>query len=187
MTRRAAALATALALTLLAAPALAGDWFQHKFGELRSVHGDWLAVCADNGEGACRVTISGKDPGSSAFFDYRLTLYYVEGVNDWNIEVMDRDMPEHALQDMLFDVDGELTRLLPGQFEPGELGIPNVAETVSITDFDFSRTLVPKLQAGNRLTITYTPPGYDGRAAFSLRGISAAMRAVEDHVRQRMN
>lgn len=177
----------AVLLGLTALPVSAADWYQHQYGEMRANFGDWLAVCAEAGAGACRVTTAGKDPGSAAFFDYRLTLHFVEGMGEWNIEVMDRGMPESALQYLLFDFDNELVRLLPGMYQPGELGVPNVAETVSVVDFQVGATLVEKMKSGADLKVSYDPPGYDGQAKFSLGGISAAMRAVEDHSRQRLN
>ena len=51
--RLAASLAALLALTPV--PLFAQEWFTHRFGELRAYHGDWLAVCSENGAGACRI------------------------------------------------------------------------------------------------------------------------------------
>lgn len=42
-------------VALWASAAFSGDWFVHKYGELRSYHGDWLAICENVGKGDCRV------------------------------------------------------------------------------------------------------------------------------------
>ena len=170
------------------APATAGEWFQHKFGELRSVHGDWLAVCADNGAGACRIVHAGKDPGSDAFFDYRMSLHFVEGLAAWNVQVMDRGMPYRDVTEVTFDFDGEWLRLPPKSWVPGEPGFDNVAETFHITDADITESIAEHMRAGNMLTIVYRPEGDgNGFAQFPLRGVTSAMEAVERHVFARGN
>ncbi len=176
---------TGVVASLTATPATSGDWFMHKFGELRSYHGDWLAVCADSGRGACRIVASGKDQGSDSVFDYRFAAHYVEGLNEWNIEVMDRGMPESQLTAMRFDFDGEWINLPYGSWKAGEMAYDNVMETVTLIDFPLTKTLIGKMKAGTMLSVTYAPQGWDGLAQFSLRGVTAAMHAVEMHVRHR--
>jgi hypothetical protein len=171
---------TCLALTL-AAPAAAQDWFVHQFGELRAFHGDWLAVCNDEGYGPCRITRAEADPGSGAFFDMRLAVH--RGDLDWAVEVMDRGMDEQALTSVTFDIDGAAITLTPNQFRAGEFFSRNVAETIMVTDGALSNEILDRMRAGNRLTVTYTPAGTgDGRAIFPLRGVTAASDAVERQV-----
>ncbi|MEC3859705.1 hypothetical protein VK792_00290 [Mesobacterium sp. TK19101] len=170
------------ALVLSAAPAFAGDWFQHKFGELRSYHGDWLAVCNDAGAGPCRAVQTAVDPGSAAYFDQRLAVHRIDGTPDWAVELMDRGMPD-AIESLRFTFDGVATDVPSGAWKSGELVYANVAETVTITDPTIAADLVAKMKAGNRLMISYAPQGSgDGSAAVSLRGITAAANAIEARV-----
>ena len=191
---RAAPLLLALAGSALAAPAGAQDWFEHPFGELRSYHLDWLAICADTGAGPCRVVYSAADIGSGAAFDRRLTLRYDEAAGTWMPEVMDRGMPESGLRRLAFVFDGDTTVLaLPTAYMPGEAGTADalgrtaeVAETVSITDPDLAARLNDEMRAGRTLAVRYLPLGTgDGVAEFSLRGVRAAQAAVESHVAKR--
>ena len=96
---------TAFLLALLPLPAAAQDWFDHSSGELRSYHLDWLAACADGGDGACRVVYAAPDIGSEAPFDRRLTLRYDEQAGLWTPEVMDRGMVPGALDEIAFAFD----------------------------------------------------------------------------------
>lgn len=183
--RLAASLAALLAL--IPVPLSAQEWFTHRFGELRANHGDWLAVCSENGAGACRIVASGKDEGSEAFFDHRMSLHFRDNRGAWTIEVMDRGMPDRELTFVGFEIDGTVTDLPDGAWQPGERDFGNVIETIHLVDPDLTRDLVAAMRAGNRLTVRYLPIGQDGLARFSLRGITAAMNAVEAHVQDRSN
>jgi len=169
-------------LVVIAAPAIAGDWFQHKFGELRSYHDDWLAVCNDSGAGPCRAVQTAADPGSAAYFDQRLALHRIDGTPDWAVEIMDRGMPD-TIDSLRLTFDGVATDVPAGAWKKGELVFANVAETVTITDPAVADDIMAQMKAGNRLTIAYTPQGSgDGSAEFSLRGITAAANAIEARV-----
>lgn len=177
----------ALAGAALAAPAGAQDWFKHPFGELRSYHLDWLAICAEDGAGSCRVVYSAADIGSGAAFDRRLTLRYDEAAETWTPEVMDRGMPSGELSQLAFSFDGDDAVYVPtGAYVAGEAGAADVAETVTVTDADLIADIVAEMRAGKALAVTYFPKGTgDGSAEFSLRGVRDAQAAVEAHVAKR--
>ncbi|TDK48024.1 hypothetical protein [Antarcticimicrobium luteum] len=172
-----------LAGLLLAAPAGAQDWFLHEYGELRAYHGDWLAVCDEAGAGPCRVVQTGTDPGSDAYFDLRLAAQRIDNSPDWAIEVMDRNMPAQGLTELTLSFDGVAVAVPQGAWTAGDMLSPNASDTVTIRDPDLALDLVARMKAGNRVTVTYAPLGEgDGRASFPLRGVTAAMNAIEARV-----
>lgn len=186
--RSIATFAAAMAGTFvtMASPVSAGDWFLHKFGELRSFHGDWLAVCNDNGDGPCRIVATTKDHGSDSVFDTRLSISFIEGPNEWAVEFMDRGMPYTQASYFRFDTGQDWMELAPGAWTPGERGYTNVTETITVVDPASSDRIVRMMMAGNWLSVTYNPVGTgDGQARFPLRGVTAAVNAVESHVRAR--
>lgn len=180
---------SALALTgaALALPAGAQDWFQHPSGDLRAYHLDWLAVCAEDGDGPCRVVYSAADIGSGAAFDRRLTVRYDGAAGTWTPEVMDRGMPESELSRITFAFgEGEPVDVPPLAVAPGEAETENVAETFTVSDPALADILVAEMRAGRRLLVTYEPGGTgDAEADFSLMGVTDAMDAVEAHVAAR--
>ena len=86
--------------------AIAGPWFMHKFGELRSYHGAWLNVCQDRGKGSCRATQSYLPKGTDKFFGQSKLTVHIEVDGKHSIEVYDANMP--ALKDVTitFQFDG---------------------------------------------------------------------------------
>ena len=172
-----------LALAALTAPAQAQDWFQHQFGEMRAFHGDWLAVCADQGAGACRLVQTSKDPGSGAFFDQRLSVHRIDGSPDWAVEVMSRGMPEAAVTSLTFMFGADAVFVTPGAWIVGDLQVPNVAETITVMDPAIANEIVERMRAGNRLTVIYEPAGAGrGQIDYSLRGVTAATDAINAQV-----
>ncbi|MEQ9259494.1 MAG: hypothetical protein RIG84_10365 [Roseovarius sp.] len=170
-------------LVLVAAPAVAQEWFTHSSGELRAYHGDWLAVCADEGEGPCRAVTTAVDPGSQAFFDLRLAIHRLDASPDWAVEVMDRGMPGEALTALSFSFDGEVVDLPPGAWEQGDFDGYNAVDTVVIRDAEIAADLVARMKPGTAVVMTYRPRGEgDGVARFSLRGVTAAADAIEARV-----
>ena len=172
----------AFAAFLLTSPAQAGDWFQHKFGELRAYHGDWLAVCDTLGAGPCRVVQTDKDSGSDAYFDQRLAVHRIDNSPDWAIEVMDRGLEAHAITQMTFTFDGDEVVIEPSAWGVGDFEMSNAVDTITITDKTIAADLVARMQAGNHVVIRYVPNGGDGKATFTLRGATAATNAIEARV-----
>ena len=178
----------AVLLAVSALPALAQDWVAHEFGELRAHHGDWLAVCDDEGAGPCRAVQSAPDPGSKAFFDQRIAVHQIDGTPDWAIEIMDRGMQERNVEALTFVFDGEAVAVPPGAWQVGDLHSELAGETVTVIDKDVSADLVTRMKAGRRLLIQYEPQGTgDGEGRYSLRGITAATKAIEARVLARQD
>lgn len=172
--------ATVFALSL-ANPLVAQEWFLHQFGEQRAYHGDWLAVCSEEGAGPCRMVQTGKDAGSDAFFDNRIALHRIDGTPDWSVVIMDRGMYAGEVTRVWAEIDGEVFVLT--EWSIGEMGIPNVAETVTITQPALTEPLVAAMKAGNRMVVRYDPVGAgDGASQYSLRGVTAASNAIEARV-----
>ncbi len=172
-----------MALVLVANPASANDWIRHKFGDMRAYFGDWLGVCANEGEGPCRAVQSAKDPRSSAAFDRRLTLHRVPDSSDWAVEVMDRDMPAARLETVVLTFDGDTVEIDPKDWRAGSLDAINVADTITITNPELTADLIERMRKGNRLVVSYMPAGAgNGNAEFSLRGITAASRSIEERL-----
>lgn len=168
---------------LMASSVGAGPWFQHEYGEMRSYHGDWLAVCKEAGNGACRIVATAKDPGSAAYFDLRLAAHRIDGSPDWAVEVMDRNMPASAVETLVFTFDGEAVRIPTGQWTAGDFDFGNAVDSLVIRDAALADDLVARMMTGGLVSVSYAPRGEgDGRAEFSLRGVTSAVRAVEAHV-----
>jgi invasion protein IalB len=168
-----------LAGVLLAAPAAARDgvWFSHRFGELRAYFGDWLAVCANDGMGPCRAVQIVLEGDETRVGPSRLALLRGDD-GDYAIAVFDQGMPSAGLAPVAFVFDGVPVTLDAADWQPGEPGFPNALESLAITDPAVTADLLARMRAGNRLTVRYT----GGEAAFSLRGVTAALAAIEAHV-----
>ena len=178
-----AAIAVALALWSTAALAQ-GAWFQHEeSGERRAFHRDWMAVCADGGEGQCRILRASADPGSNAFFDQRLTLFRIDNSPDWVLEFMDRDLPAADLPELTFDF-GSTAIVVPGSaLKAGDYAYGGAADSVTLTDPVQVQSILEAMRAGRALEVRYSPTGQgDGRATFGLRGVTAASNAVNAEV-----
>ncbi|WP_424971589.1 hypothetical protein [Dinoroseobacter sp. S76] len=178
MSRCARSLVLALAGLLAAGPALADlDWFQHPFGERRAYVQDWLAVCEDAGEGPCRLVRALQDARGPAF-DSRVSLHL--GPDGWQMEVMDRGMPSDSLSELRFLFDETLLIIATRRdFVPGERLLPNVLETVTLTNPDLTATLLRAMREGGEMVITYRPTGTgDATAIFPLRGVTAGVDAL---------
>ena len=182
--------AVALACLLLASPVHAGDWFQHRFGEARAYHGDWLAVCADKGAGACRaVQLQAREdaPGGGA----RRLAIAVDAPGRYAITLFHRTMPTPPPQPLVFEIGRDVYRLEPGTWKVGERTLDNVLETITVTDTTVARTLVDAMKGGNTMRFAYGGAGSNGSRAgarapsFSLRGVTAALDAIEARLRAR--
>jgi len=177
--------AVAFALAL-AAPAHADDWFLHEYGELRAFHGDWTAVCNDAGAGDCRVVQTQKDPGSDAFFDSRLSLLRRHSGSGWTVELMDRGLINSDVRAVTLSVDGTTVPVDADDWTPSRTSDDNAIDSLYITGADVTDRLVALMRPGAWVTLGYDPASDgDGMAAFSLRGVTAAMGAVDAQISQR--
>ena len=171
---------------LLITPAAAVDWVQHKFGELRAYHGDWLNVCTKDGKGDCRTVQIPLKAGDDPFFGESQLTLHVAPEGSYQIEffqrnlIADRDMYiGFCFDDFCSGTDG------PTTWRPGSKGAENVAETIIFTDAELSKLMVERMIKNNRLEIVYGPNDASKRAKFSLRGVTAALKAIEKHYQMR--
>jgi len=161
-------------VALSAAPALAKDWFLHPYGELRAYHGDWLAVCEEGGEGACRAVQILLEPGETRVGPARLALERKDA-GHFDVVFHHQALFAGVRGPLVLDIDGEALTLSPGQWAPGEPGRPNVIAAFHIADVELAKDLVARMKAGARLTLRHDA----GEAQFSLRGVTAALAAIE--------
>ncbi|MEO1732875.1 MAG: hypothetical protein AAFR45_04490 [Pseudomonadota bacterium] len=160
--------------------AAAQNWFHHPFGELRAYHKDWLVVCQNDGAGDCRAVQIVLDAGDTRVGPSRLALER-DGDGTYRVVVYDKGMPSSGIDPVRFEFDGAITVLDSGDWIYGEPSIPNVQETFSIPDREVAHGLIEDMKAGRFLTVRYT----DGNATFSLRGVTAALTAIEQHIKER--
>lgn len=166
--------APCVAMALAVAPALAQDWFLHRYGELRAYHGDWLAVCDKAGDGPCRVVQIMLEPGETRVGPARLALEQGDG-GRFDIVFHHQALFGGVRDPLELVIDGEPLTLAPEQWAAGEPGLPNVIAAFHIADAALAGTLVARTKAGRRLTLRH----HAGEAQFSLRGVTAALAAIE--------
>ena len=157
-----------------AGPALAKDWFLHPYGELRAYHGDWLAVCDEGGAGACRAVQIMLEPGETRVGPARLALERKDA-GHFDVVFHHQALIAGVRAPLVLDIDGDALTLSPGQWAPGEPGRPNVIAAFHIADVELAKGLVARMKAGSRLTLRHDA----GEAQFSLRGVTAALAAIE--------
>jgi invasion protein IalB len=172
--RRLCVAASFLVTALAVAPALAQGWFQHPFGELRAYHGDWLAVCDNAGDGPCRAVQIMLEPGETRVGPARLALERHDG-GLFAIVFHHHALIEGVPDPLVLSIDGEALTLAPDQWAAGEPGLPNVIAAFHIVDAALAEMLVARMKAGWRLTLSHDA----GEARFSLRGLTAALAAIE--------
>ncbi|MEL7230447.1 MAG: hypothetical protein AAGK38_11175 [Pseudomonadota bacterium] len=170
-------------LLATASPAVAGEWFQHRFGEARAYHGSWLAVCTRKGEGKCRaVQLAGKDGADGA----RRLAVHVERPGQYVVTIFQRGWLPAPGEFVNFDVDGETDALREREWTPGDPHIPNVAEMITVSSDAANARLVADLKAGRQARF-FMGGGSAGvlEARFDLRGITAAINAIEARLARR--
>lgn len=171
----------ALALALLAVPALAGPWFQHEFGERRAYFRDWLAVCADNGRGPCRAVHMAFEPGDSPFFGSARLSVQEHGADGYTIEVFDKQLPPTPQGPITLVFDGSQMVVQPDQLKAGSPEGHSVSQTFSITDPELTETLIQAMRKSDRMDLK--AGGVQRR--FSMMGISKTLDAIERERRKR--
>lgn len=182
--KRNAGVVVRFVLAVLTGAFLAGSvgadtWIKHPFGEERRYLKDWLAVCDNDGAGPCRV-VQIPPADEDLRNDQRLALNAIGG--GWEVSVFDRDMPEDRLHSLVFTVDDLFgVQLYPRAWRQGEGDVSNISDTVTVEPGSVTLALIASLRAGDRVVVTYGPKGFgDGIATFSLRGLTAAMLAVDE-------
>jgi len=165
---------TGAALMLVAAATQAQDWFLHPHGDLRAYHGDWLAVCDGGGDGPCRAVQTMLEPGETRVGPARLAL---ERQDTGKIDIVFHHLAlmEGVRDPITIDIDGAALTLSAGQWAPGEPGRPMVIAAFHIADPALAADLVARMKAGARLTLRHDA----GEAQFPLRGVTAALAAID--------
>lgn len=164
-----------VAMILAAPPTLAQDWFPHPYGELRAYPGDWLAVCDNAGNRPCRTVQIMLEPGETRVGPARLAL---ERRNNGRFDIVfhhEALLGGGVREPLGLVIDGQSLTLAPDQWAAGEPVLPNVFAAFHIVDPAFIGTLVTRMKAGRRLTLRDEA----GEAYFALRGVTAALAAIE--------
>ena len=181
----------ALLMTLAAqarASSIENLWFVHPFGELRSYHGDWLAVCDKEETGNCRLVNYLLRPGDTFYgFDGVLTLgFFMENKkikNYMDLNAPGIVHPYNSGVNLTFDnIDFHITaeEILSGGIytsakENSEVHLYDVYETFSILNEDLMLAIINNMKKARWLNFNYR----SGKVKFSLRGFSSAYSAVE--------
>lgn len=165
------------------APAQAGDWFHHPFGELRAYHGDWLNVCNLHGVGDCRTVQMPIEAKEDPFFGERRISVNRLDDGTFRIDIFHRNMPLSPQKPIII-IDRQVFALKPTDWTNGEHKYANVAETITITNTELTRQLIAAMKGGSRFTLTYgEPEGARQQAIFMLRGFTAATDAIETQIK----
>lgn len=168
-----------LALAIAATTLSADPWFNHKFGELRAYHKDWLNVCNDSGAGTCRAVQYKLAEGESFFGESRLALIF-RGDGLYDIEVYDQGLDPLPFGDVVFDFGSDRIVLGPNKWRAGAVDRENVLETITVTDRETAFALTDLIREKSRLNVTFVvEDGPTSEASFSLRGSAAALFAIE--------
>ncbi len=166
----------ALLLVLPGASQADTGWFMHPFGELRSYHGDFLNVCADEGQGACRTVNHVLVAGDSFYGKQRMALHRLG--DGWGIELWDIDLPMDVEPPFGLSVDGRTLDIDPAVWSDTTPDGIRVAQTLSIVDPAAAAPVIDAMRRGFFLTVSHEA----GQAVFSLRGLIAAQTAIDRHL-----
>ena len=172
-------LSSFLAAMVLATSLSAGPWFTHEFGEKRSYHQDFLAVCADNGAGPCRAVQYLFDPANPSSFGkgfFGVARLAVHGTtNGPAVEIYMLALPNDPVGPFELVLDGQTLDIPAASWSRTSPEGYNVAESVSILKGDVANVLVAAMKRG--FFLTFKAP--EAEAVFSLRGLTSALNAIE--------
>lgn len=165
------------------------QWFVHPFGELRSYHGDWLAVCSKEETGNCRLVNYILMPGDSFYGHGGVFTFGFYKENGKTKNYLDVNAPgvEHPYGSsvvLTFDhVDVPIMAdniLSGGIFSPSKnsssIGRYEVYETFSILNVELIVAIKNNMEKARWLNLSYR----NGQVQFSLRGFSSAYKAVKE-------
>lgn len=185
----AAAVAMAVGLALAAPFARAelsdGDWFLHEFAELRSYHGDWLAVCDAGGAGDCRLVQYLFEPGAQDRFfgEARLSVESDPGgASIRRIEIFERGAPDEPPGAVGLVIGGRAWSLRPGAEIGGARTASGgvIAESFEITASALLAKIDAAMREGRWLRLGYRQDDDQARRLrFSLRGYAEGVAAIK--------
>lgn len=168
-----------------------GGWFLHPFGELRAYHRDWLAVCDDAGAGPCRAVQIRLEGAETRVGPARIAVLRRDDGGGHAIELFMRGMAgPHDREPVVLVVDDRVFPLPSEGWMPGEFGVPNVLESITLENQRIVAPVLAAMKAGRRLTVSWGGGGlWDGdgmlqgdQTTFSLNGLTAALEAIERHL-----
>jgi len=167
----------AIALVVLVSEvSAAGDWFEHEFGELRSYHKNWLAICTDKGKGICRTVQAVRShplvKSQTFFSSERLAVIVVPDVG-YLIEISTAT----SRGPYVLEVDGTPVQLLENQWLSGDYY--GGQGFIYLCDTSLNAKLVELFRKGNRVRV-YRTDGYHLLGEFSLIGVTASLNAISD-------
>ncbi|CAA6822491.1 MAG: Unknown protein [uncultured Sulfurovum sp.] len=157
-----------------------GVAFMHPFGELRVYFKDWLVVCADKGEGECRMVnyVNNNTNIKTGFFaDSRLTIIPARASKLALIDFFHRDAPS-LIDSIRITVDRKKFSFAAVDYETPEHN--KMMETYILHNQTQLNTIFEASKSARWLTFTYA---YDEnkhkKVRFSLRGFTKAWAFIE--------
>ncbi|CAA6818555.1 MAG: Unknown protein [uncultured Sulfurovum sp.] len=154
--------------------------FIHSFGELRVYYKDWLVVCADKGDGECRmVNYVNKDSSQKTGFfpDSRLTLIPAQLGKAASIDFFDKGAPSEV-NGISIDVDGKAFSVQASGYDTPEKN--RVMETYIVHDEVTLKEVVKLSKPARWLTFSYEGiSGQVSKVRFSLRGFTKALAFIK--------
>lgn len=179
----------------LAADAKDGQPFIHPFGELRVYYQDWLVVCEDKGQGACRMVKMNLPSKKEHFFGTSQISVY-PGAQ----QPRKSDMPEYAnlpfisffkrgipaLQGVVeIAIDGTgIARLQPNQavFDSSSNETSKKAMAIETYWLEGATAgqIIDAMRHGRWLTVRYWQGGAQLTEPFSLRGAAQALMFMQN-------
>lgn len=157
--------------------------FIHSFGEERVYFKDWLVVCANKGQGECRMvnylnrTNSQKIDGF--FPDSRLSITPNQGDMTTSLDFYDQNAPSD-IKGITISVDGEIF-----MFDASDYQTPTqsrMMETYIIKNANKLDKIIQESKSSRWLTFIYQDINSEyKRVKFSLRGFAKAYEFIQGH------
>lgn len=158
-----------------------GVSFIHSFGELRVYFKDWLVVCADKGEGECRMVNYVYDKNNhekEKFFpDSRLTLIPAQSNKGAIIDFYHKNAPSEIIG---IDIAVDREKY---SFDETDYKTPKqnrVMETYIVNNQTKLKNIMEASKPARWLTFRYVGiSGQESKVRFSLRGFTKAFNFIQ--------
>ncbi len=155
--------------------------FIHPFGELRVYFQDWLVVCADKGQGECRMVNYVNNPSNkkeTGFFpDSRLSITPAQSTTTASLDFFHRNAPS-VIDTITIGIDGTKFSLDAVDYEIPEQN--RMMETYTVKNETKLTKIIEKSKPGRWLTFTYAyPNNQHKKVRFSLMGFTKALNFIE--------
>ncbi|MBU1668210.1 hypothetical protein KKC13_07295 [bacterium] len=153
--------------------------FIHPFGELRVYFKDWLVVCADKGEGECRMVnyVNHDSKQKTGFFpDSRLTIVPAQSEKTASLDFYHKNAPS-VIDSITIAVDRKKLSLDSEDYQTPEQN--RMMETYVVDNETKLNTIIEASKPGRWLTFTYAyPDNQHKKVRFSLRGFTKAFAFI---------